>query len=183
MKMPFILTLAGLAIAFALPALAQEQNSVDPEVRSADPELRQQIEAAIMKYEEAYKYDAAAVAALYTKNAIEVVAWEPAADVAVGQQAIEKRYASLFVSSPRKLSHNVVQVYMIGNEIRHVGFKSSLYHSEGLLCSDLYSRVSTTISPLIFTSRAENTGTFAIVQARETRQWIAASCEIGTMMV
>jgi hypothetical protein len=51
------------------------------------------------------KYDAPALAALYTQNAIEIVAWEPAADVAVGQQAIEKKYASLFVSNPRKLSH------------------------------------------------------------------------------
>ena len=73
MKMSFILTVAGLAIGFALPGLAQEQNAVDPEVRSADPEVRQQIEAAITKYEEAYnKYDAAAVAALYTQDAIEV---------------------------------------------------------------------------------------------------------------
>jgi hypothetical protein len=34
-----ILTLVGLAISFAMPALAQQQNTVDPEVR-------QQIEAA-----------------------------------------------------------------------------------------------------------------------------------------
>jgi hypothetical protein len=74
-----------LAICFALSVLAQEQKSADPEVRSADPEARQQIEAAIVKYEEAYnKYDAAALAALYTQNAIEVVAWENAPDVAVG---------------------------------------------------------------------------------------------------
>jgi hypothetical protein len=111
-------TLAGLAIALALPALAQEQNSADPEVRSADPELRQQIEAAIMKYEEAYnKYNAAAMAALYTQNAIEVIAWEPAAEVAVDQQAIAKKYESLFVSNPRKLSHTVVHVYTIGNDV------------------------------------------------------------------
>ena len=31
--MTFILILAGLAIGFALPGLAQEQNAVDPEVR------------------------------------------------------------------------------------------------------------------------------------------------------
>ncbi len=118
MKMRLLSTFAALAIGIAAPALAPEQDSADPEVRSANPELRQQIEAAIRKYEEAYnKHDAAALAALYTQNAIEVVAWEPAADVAVGQQAIEKRYASLFVSNPRKLSHTVVQVYMIGNDI------------------------------------------------------------------
>ena len=45
------------------------------------------------------------------------MAWEPAADVAIGRQAIEKRYASLFVSGTRKLSHTVVQVYTIGNDV------------------------------------------------------------------
>ena len=33
MKVRLLLTLAGLAIGFAAPALAQEQNTVDPEVR------------------------------------------------------------------------------------------------------------------------------------------------------
>jgi hypothetical protein len=44
-----------LAISFAVPTLAQEQNTVDPEVR-------QQIEAVLMKLGEAYnKHDAAAI--------------------------------------------------------------------------------------------------------------------------
>jgi hypothetical protein len=47
MNMRLIPAFAGLAIAFALPALAQEQNSVDPEVR-------QQIEAVTKRREEAY---------------------------------------------------------------------------------------------------------------------------------
>ena len=38
MKMRLLLTLAGLAFSFALPTFAQEENTVDPEVR-------QQIEA------------------------------------------------------------------------------------------------------------------------------------------
>jgi hypothetical protein len=50
-KMRLLATLAGLAIGVAAPALAQEQKTADPEVRSADPALRQQIEAAILKYE------------------------------------------------------------------------------------------------------------------------------------
>ena len=37
--------------------------------------------------------------------------------MAVGQQAIEKKYASLFVSNPRKLSHTIVQVYTVGNDV------------------------------------------------------------------
>jgi len=40
MKAPLLLTLAGLAISFGVRALAQEQNTVDPEVR-------QQIEAVL----------------------------------------------------------------------------------------------------------------------------------------
>src|SRR5258708_21457234 len=88
MKIRLLSALAGLAIGFAVPAVAEEQNTVDPEVR-------QQIEGALMKYEEAYnKYDAAAVAAFYTQDAIEVVTFESASGVAVGKQAIEKRYAS-----------------------------------------------------------------------------------------
>jgi hypothetical protein len=56
MKIRFLLTLAGLAIGFAVPTLAQEQNTVDPEVR-------QQIEAVLVSFGEAFnKHDAAAVA-------------------------------------------------------------------------------------------------------------------------
>jgi hypothetical protein len=60
MNVRLLLTLAGLAIGFAVPSIAQEQNTVDPEVR-------QQIEAVHMKFYEAYnKHDAAAIAALFT---------------------------------------------------------------------------------------------------------------------
>ncbi|HXM29983.1 MAG TPA: hypothetical protein VN957_28420 [Chthoniobacterales bacterium] len=49
-----------------MPAVAQEQNTVDPEVR-------QRIEAAVLKYQEAYNnYDAAATATLFTLDAVEV---------------------------------------------------------------------------------------------------------------
>jgi hypothetical protein len=55
--MRLLVTLAGLAIGCAMPVLAQEQNTVDPEVR-------QQIEAAVLKYRVACNnYDAAATAA------------------------------------------------------------------------------------------------------------------------
>lgn len=47
MKMRSLLTLAGFAIGFVVPALAQEKNT-------ADPEVRQQIEAAVMKFDEAF---------------------------------------------------------------------------------------------------------------------------------
>jgi len=82
--MTFILAFAGLAIGFALPGLAQEQDEVDSEVR-------QQIEAVTKRREEAYnKHDAAAWSAFYTQDAIDVWTWEPDG-AAVGLPAIAKR--------------------------------------------------------------------------------------------
>jgi hypothetical protein len=66
MKIRFLLALVGLAISFALPAFAQEKETVDPEVR-------QQIEAVIVRFDEAFnRHDAAAIAALYTQDAVEM---------------------------------------------------------------------------------------------------------------
>jgi hypothetical protein len=66
MKLRLILTLSGLVIGTVMPAVAQEQNTVDPEVR-------QQIEAVLTQFDEAYnKNDAAATAALFTQDAVEV---------------------------------------------------------------------------------------------------------------
>jgi hypothetical protein len=68
MKIRLLLTLAGLAIGLAMPAVAQEQNTVDPEVR-------QHIEAALIKFEEAFnKHDADAIATLFTLDAVQVQA-------------------------------------------------------------------------------------------------------------
>jgi hypothetical protein len=75
----------GLAISFAVPAFAQDKDTVDPEVR-------QQIEAIYMTNFDAHnKHEAAAVAALYTEDAVQVSAWESEGGLATGQQAIEKR--------------------------------------------------------------------------------------------
>jgi ketosteroid isomerase-like protein len=109
MKMRLLPALATLAIGFVVPALAQEQNTVDPEVR-------QQIEAAVMKFDEAFnKHDAAAIAALYTQDTVQVGFWTGEGDTVVsGQQAVEKTYAVEFASSPGKLVGKLVQVYAIG---------------------------------------------------------------------
>jgi hypothetical protein len=110
MKIRTVVTIVGLAIGFALPGLAQEQNAVDPE-------LRQQIEAITKRREEAYnKHDAAAWSAFYTQDAIDVWTWEPDG-AAVGLPAIVKRYEAEFASYPAPKSFNVVRVYAIGNEI------------------------------------------------------------------
>jgi hypothetical protein len=83
MKM-HLLALAGAAISFVAPTLAQEKETVDPQIR-------QQLEAFVAKYDEAFnKTDAAAVAALFTQDAVEVDPNGPA----YGQQAIEKGTAT-----------------------------------------------------------------------------------------
>ena len=71
MNTQLLLTLAGLAIGFASSTFAQEQNAVDPQVR-------QKIEAVLVKFEEAYNNkDAAAMGALHTQDAVEVRSWVP----------------------------------------------------------------------------------------------------------
>jgi ketosteroid isomerase-like protein len=72
----------------------------------------------LKKHEDAYnKYDAAAYAALYTPDAIEVLSWQSESGATVGQQAIEKMAAAEFASFPAKQSFTLVQVYAIGSEI------------------------------------------------------------------
>jgi hypothetical protein len=85
--------LLTFAIGFAFPTFAQEQNTVDPEVR-------QQIEAAHTKFVEAFnKHDSAAVADLFTFDAVQMPDWGEGGTFS-GQQAIEKLYALDFASSP-----------------------------------------------------------------------------------
>jgi uncharacterized protein (TIGR02246 family) len=109
MRLPFII--AGSIIGLALPVFSQEQNTVDPQVR-------QQIEALIVKFDDAYnRSDAAAIADLFTQDGVQAWAWETAGGVASGQQAIEKRYAAQLATSPGKLVRKLVQVYPIGDEI------------------------------------------------------------------
>jgi ketosteroid isomerase-like protein len=111
MNIRLLSALAGLAIAFAVPAVAEDRNTVDPEVR-------QEIEAVLMKYDEAYnKQDAAAVAALFTPVAVEVLGWDTGGGAASGQQAIEKRYAIELAGGMKNHVSKLVQVYPIGSEV------------------------------------------------------------------
>jgi ketosteroid isomerase-like protein len=135
MKMRLLLTIVGLTIGLAVPALAQENNTVDPEVR-------QQIEASIVKFDEAYnKNDPAAVAALYTQDAVEAWGWEKSLNTVSGRKAIERRYA-LHLPIPGKFSSNLVQVYAIGDDIcaisefyrvylKRKGYAVKIYAREG----------------------------------------------------
>ena len=94
MKMRYLLLpLAGLVSTYALPTFAQEKKD------TVDPEVRQQIEAVQKKFGEAFnKHDPAAIAALYTQNAIRLESWW--SEGALGQQAIEKSYAGMLASMP-----------------------------------------------------------------------------------
>jgi ketosteroid isomerase-like protein len=124
MKIRLLLSLAGLAVGFAFPTLAQEQNTVDPEIR-------QQIEAAHMKYEEAHnKHDAAAVSALFTQDAVEVWSRWSEGGLASGREAIEKRY-EIDLASGSDLSGEVVQMYPIGNDVCVIIKYTAQHHHHG----------------------------------------------------
>ena len=111
MNTQLLLTLAGLAIGFASSTFAQEQNAVAPQVR-------QKIEAVLVKFEEAYNNkDAAAMGALHTQDAVEVRSWVPEGRSASGREAIEKRFAADFASGSGKMANELVQVYTVGNDI------------------------------------------------------------------
>ena len=110
MKIRLLLAVVGLTISFALPALAQEQNAVDPEVR-------QQIEAACKKRLDAYnKHDAAAIAAFFTQDAVWVNATGFGDALLSGQEAIKKWYEADSATGS-DLSGRILQVYPIGSEV------------------------------------------------------------------
>jgi hypothetical protein len=88
MKKRLVVPLVGLAFSFALPTFAQEKDTVDPEVR-------QQIEAVLMKFDEAYnKHDAAEIAALYTQDAVRILSWESEGGLASGSASHREKVRS-----------------------------------------------------------------------------------------
>jgi ketosteroid isomerase-like protein len=86
MKIRFLLAFVGLAISFALPAFAQQKDTVDPQII-------EQLNVLSKKTDEAEDNgDAVALAALYTEDAVLVTDTGPI----YGRKAIEKYYADLF---------------------------------------------------------------------------------------
>jgi len=85
MKIRVLLTLAGLAISFALPTFAQQTNT-------PDPQLRQRYIALVEKYDDALNKNDAAVAALFTEDGVYMTDRGPV----IGRPAIEKYHADLF---------------------------------------------------------------------------------------
>jgi uncharacterized protein (TIGR02246 family) len=99
-----------LAISFAVPTFAQEQITVDPDVH-------QQIEAVRTQYVEAFdKHDAAAIAALYTEDAVRV-GDRIATTLLVGRDAIEKNFAEYFASDPPPLVGKIIEMYSLEDRI------------------------------------------------------------------
>ena len=87
MKTRLLGALVGLAISFAVPTFAQEKETVDPQL------IQKLYDTLSKEWNEARNnHDAAAIAALYTENAIDVVDSGPL----YGRQAIEKFYADNF---------------------------------------------------------------------------------------
>jgi uncharacterized protein (TIGR02246 family) len=87
MKIRLLLTLVGLAIIFALPTFAQQNDTIDSQTHA---QIDEQIDK---KFDEAFNNGAAAaLAALYTQDAVWVTPQGPV----VGREAIQKRFAGMF---------------------------------------------------------------------------------------
>src|SRR6202162_5021425 len=81
--MHLLFTLVGLAISFAVPAFAQQKDTVASQID----------ERIVKKFAEAFNNgDAAAVAALYTEDAVQVTPQGPV----FGREAIEKLFTGVF---------------------------------------------------------------------------------------
>jgi ketosteroid isomerase-like protein len=85
-KIRAIVFLAGLAISFALPTLAQQKETVDPKIVEAT-------DALCKKFDDAFNNnDAAAVAALFTKDGVLVTD----SGIFTGPEAIQKYQEGVF---------------------------------------------------------------------------------------
>jgi nuclear transport factor 2 (NTF2) superfamily protein len=114
MKIRSALALTGLAIGFIFPTFARQKDAIDPKID-------QQIRALASKFDEAYnKNDPAAVAALYTEDAVRFNADNLRFH---GRKAIEKSFAD--VDFKRWHSYNfftnVDRVTAVRNQVRSNG--------------------------------------------------------------
>jgi len=124
MKKRLVVAVVWLAIGLGVPAFAQQKDTIDPR-------MTQQIREVTIKYDAAFNsHDASAVAALYTKNGVEVTDTGPVK----GREAIEKSYAHDFQSwHPSNRATTVDRVMAIGNEVRARGRWSESLNDNGSL--------------------------------------------------
>src|SRR6516164_2119627 len=118
MKVRFIAALAGFAIGFVVPTFSQQTNT-------PDPHLLQQLLALAKKFDEAWtNKDAAAMAALYTEDAVIV---RNDGGPIYGREAIEKYWADMFktvhynkhTSEPEQYSPHIIGTW--GNQVWSTG--------------------------------------------------------------
>jgi uncharacterized protein (TIGR02246 family) len=101
----YSLAAAGLLIGFAAPAIAQEKVGTCDGPRDAC----QQVAALIRSYDEAFnRKDAAAVAAIFTPDGIEITE----APVVSGREAIEQHYRDAFKAGWSDVMVNVDQFHV-----------------------------------------------------------------------
>jgi uncharacterized protein (TIGR02246 family) len=128
------ITVALVAISFALLSLAQQTNTPPAPAATAaaqqkdtvDPKVEQQIRELAAKYDEAFnRNDAAAVAALYTEDAV----FETPSGAFHGREAIEEENAKHYFEQDH--SKNLVTVVDelsgAGNEVRATGTWSNTF--------------------------------------------------------
>ena len=126
--MRLVVALVGLAIGFAVPAFAQQKDTVDPQII-------EQLNALTKKFIEAVdNNDAAAVAAVFTEDAVFVTDTGPV----YGRDAVEKYWADLFkqfhvsnhVSKDDQYSPHIIGT--AGNEVwRNALWSSTLQGQSG----------------------------------------------------
>jgi len=120
MKAHVLLALVGLATSFVMPAFTQEKEEANPfpfRPIPASPQTVQQLEAIILKFDEAAnKHDGAAAAALFTAKAIDVTPL----GVFSGREAIEKYYTDVF------------QRFQLADHVNKIGY---VYTLGGDLCA------------------------------------------------
>ena len=112
MKMPSVVAIVFLVIGLAMSTFAQQKDTFDPQIA-------QQIRVLAMKFHEAInRNDAAAIAALYTEDGVNV----GPGGASHGRQAIEKGYARVFQSwHPSNDISKFDRLKAVGNEVRLSG--------------------------------------------------------------
>jgi ketosteroid isomerase-like protein len=132
MKARLLFALLGLAISFALPTYAQQRDL-------ADPQTTQKILAIIKAHEEAENnYDGAAIATLFTRDAVYVTPEGPI----VGRQAIQKWYTDLYQWLHRPSKNHITKLdgnapHMIdtaGNQLWATGELSETVVKSQIIC-------------------------------------------------
>ena len=121
MKKRLVVPLVGLAISFALPTYAQQKDL-------ADPQTTQKLLALRKVDEEAHNnYDAAATAALFTRDAVFLT---PAGPI-IGRQAIQKWYTEAWQSSGMLFTNYITK--FDGNGFHLIGTAGNVLWATGEL--------------------------------------------------